>query len=80
MRKKNEEEKTKAIDGVVYEFTPNKHGVSIKKCCASCQTHEPLDSDGPRRLCTKHDKPVDKSDCCDDWSMSDAINRIKLRK
>ena len=80
MRKKIEEKKAKAIDEVVYEFTKNKYGVSIKKCCASCKTHEPLDPDGPHRICTKHDKVVDKSDCCGDWNISEAINRIKLRK
>lgn len=71
---------TKIIEGVVTEFTTNENGVTIKKCCASCATHEPYDSEGPRRKCTKHDKIVDKSDCCGDWSMSDAINGIKIKR
>lgn len=71
---------TKVIEGVVTEFTKNENGVTIKKCCASCATHEPYDSEGPRRKCTKHDKIVDKSDCCGDWCMSDAINGIKIKR
>ena len=69
----------KEIDGVLTEFVRNKNHVKIKKCCASCQTHEHYDSDGPRRKCTKHDKIVDKKDCCDNWTISDAINGVKLR-
>lgn len=71
---------TKVIEGVVTEFTKNVNGVSIKKCCASCATHDPYDSEGPRRKCKKHNKVVDKSDCCNDWCMSDAINRLKIKR
>ena len=79
---------TKAIDGVLAEFTVNKNGVPIKKCCASCKHHEPYDSEGPRRACKKHTeivddkeraKIVDKSDCCGDWFISEQIDIIKLR-
>lgn len=80
--------KTDAVNGVLVEFTENKNGVTIKKCCASCKHHEPHDNEGPRRDCMKHlvivgdkvqPKVVDKSDCCGDWAISDAINSIKLR-
>ena len=74
-----EKTEVKEIEGVLVEFTRNKNYVKIKKCCASCQTHSHYDDNGPRRKCTKHDKIVNKNDCCDDWSISDAINEIKLR-
>ncbi len=82
-------QETKAVGGVIEEFTLNSNGVKIKKCCASCAHREPHSSDGPQRLCTKHtmqvdgkEKPkvVDKSDLCGDWSISDMINGIKLTK
>ena len=69
----------KEIDGVLTEFTRNKNNVKIKKCCASCKTHEHFDSDGPRRKCTLFDKVVDKSNFCEAWCISEAINEIKLR-
>lgn len=69
----------KAVNGVVYEFTNNKNGVMIKKCCASCKHHEPYDSEGPRRMCTLSQKIVDKSECCGDWCISKEIDDIKLR-
>ena len=82
-------QETMAVGGVLEEFTMNSNGVRIKKCCASCAHHEPYDSDGPRRLCKKHTmiqdgkespKVVDKSDLCDDWSISETIDKIKLNK
>jgi len=82
-------QKTKAAGGVVEEFTLNSNGVKIKMCCASCAHHDPYNSDGPKRQCKKHtmieggkEKPkvVDKSDLCNDWSISDMINGIKLNK
>jgi len=82
-------QKTKAVGGVLEEFTTNSNGVKIKKCCASCAHHDPYNSDGPKRLCKKHtmiengkekSKVVDKSDLCNDWSISDMIDKIKLNK
>ena len=67
------------INGVMVNFTENKHGVMIKKCCASCKNHEPHQSDGPKRKCTKYEKIVDKSDCCSGWVISDQINNVKLK-
>ena len=66
--------------GIIPEFVKNKYGVTIKKCCASCQTHEPYDSEGPRRLCTfgNQNKIVDKSDLCSCWRMSDMMAKVKL--
>lgn len=66
--------------GIIPEFVKNKYGVTIKKCCASCQTHEPYDSEGPRRLYTydNQKKIVDKSDLCSCWTMSDMMAKVKL--
>jgi hypothetical protein len=77
MNKKKTE--TQVIDGVIDEFTLNKYGVKIKKCCASCKYHEPHDHDGPHRYCKPKDKIVLKNDCCGDWIISEAIDKIKLR-
>lgn len=64
----------------VEEFTKNQNGVRIKKCCASCATHEPYDAQGPRRLCTfgRSNKVVDKDDLCGCWRISPAIDIIKV--
>ena len=78
---------TIAVNGVFVEFTTNSNGVKIKKCCASCAHHNPYDNDGPKRLCKKRTmteggkpKVMDKSDLCNDWSISDFIDKIKLNK
>jgi hypothetical protein len=63
--------------GVIPEFTFNRNGVRIKKCCASCATHEPYDSNGPQRLCTLGKKVVLKDDLCGCWRISTAIDRIR---
>ena len=65
-------------EAIVPEFTKNKNGVTIKKCCASCATHEPYDSEGPRRLCTISQKVVQKDDLCGCWRISNAIDGIQL--
>lgn len=68
------------MEAVKAEFTENKNGVTIKKCCASCKNHEPHDSEGRHRKCTLKDKIVDKSDCCGSWKISEAIDNLKLRQ
>lgn len=75
----NKKVETKSIDGVLAEFTVNKNGVTIKKCCASCKHHEPHDQEGPRRKCKPKNKLVDKSDCFCDWCIIEQIDIIKLR-
>lgn len=65
------------------EFVINANGVKIKKCCASCQTHDLYDSEGPRRLCTfvkKSHKVVFKDEVCGHWSISDLMWNIKTRR
>jgi len=71
-------EKDLAVD-VVSEYTTNRNGVKIKKCCASCQHHQPVDQNGPHRLCTFNGakKIVFKFELCRSWGISDAINDIR---
>lgn len=66
--------------GIIEEFEKNKNGVNVKKCCASCQTHSPYDSEGPRRMCTynKRHKIVKKWDLCSNWTMSEMMSKVKL--
>ncbi len=66
--------------GVIDVFTTNKNGVRIKQCCASCQTHAPYDSEGPRRLCTiaKRKKIVKKNDLCSAWTMIEMMSKVKI--
>ena len=71
---KKKENETKPIFD---EFTLNQNGVKIKKCCASCASHEPYDANGPRRLCTLSKKIVQKDDLCGCWHISIEIDRIK---
>ena len=72
-------ENSKIIKGVFYDFTQNKNGVTIKKCCASCKHHDPYDNEGDRRKCKLSQKIVDKSDCCSCWHISSQIDDIKIR-
>lgn len=67
------------VDGVLPEFFFNKNNVRIKKCCASCELHEPYDENGPHRWCTEQKKIMDKSDCCGLWVISEKINKVKVR-
>ena len=70
------------IDGVQYEFVYNSKGTLIKKCCASCKFKQPFDQEGPRRSCNynkaeKEKKIVDKRDCCQEWGISEDIDKVK---
>lgn len=71
---------TKIIKGIVTEFVKNRFGVEIKMCCSSCEHHGPCGSDYQYRKCTRHDTVVDKSSCCKDWAISEAMDKIKLRR
>lgn len=75
--KKKEQEVVE--DNIITEYVTNKNGVKIKKCCASCRFKMPHDSEGPRRECTKHEKLVNKKDCCSEWEINEQIDIIKLR-
>jgi hypothetical protein len=69
----------KEIGGVEYEFVYNSKGTLVKKCCASCRFKQPKDEDGPQRFCTHGAEPkiTDKRDCCEYWSISSEINKMK---
>lgn len=69
----------KKENAIIDEFTLNMNGVTIKKCCASCETHAPYDSNGPRRMCTFNNVNlvVQRDDCCRHWSISAEMNRIR---
>ena len=54
------------------ERVPNKYGIMIKKCCASCQ-HKCLD-DFARRHCNLTRRPVRAGYVCGDWEMSSKTN------
>ena len=64
------------------EFTENKNGVRIKKCCASCKHHKAYNPESNKRLCYVRSEPkmVFKDEVCGYWSISDEIDRIKLRR
>lgn len=73
------EEKIKIIP----EFSTNKNGVRIKKCCASCLHHQPFDPEGPRRQCMlgegkKKKRIVYKFNLCRFWTISEMIDNIKV--
>ena len=54
-----------------YERVPNKYGIMIKKCCASCQ-HKCLD-EFARRHCNLTRRPVRAGYVCGDWEMSEQL-------
>ena len=56
------------------ERVPNKFGIMIKKCCASCQ-HKCLD-DFARRHCDLTRRPVRAGYVCGDWDMSEQLNTL----
>lgn len=66
--------------GIIPEFTRNRNGVRIKKCCASCYFQHPFDKDGPRRLCNCGEpRIIRKDDLCGHWWISEFINNIKTK-
>lgn len=68
------------LTGVVPEFTLNKNGVRIKKCCASCTYKEPYEREGSHRKCFHSGKIVDKSDLCGHWIISEIIDDINIKQ
>jgi hypothetical protein len=70
---------SKSIKGVFYDFTKNKNGVTIKKCCASCKHHDSYDIERDQRKCKLSQKIVSKRDCCGCWHISSRIDGIKMR-
>lgn len=56
------------------ERVPNKYGIMVKKCCASCQ-HKELD-DFARRNCQLTKKRVRACYVCGDWEMSKMLETL----
>ena len=56
----------------------NMHGVSVKKCCASCQ-HKGIEADGTR-VCTKMMLKVKSDFCCGLWQMAYGLKRLRTNK
>ena len=56
----------------------NLHGVTIKRCCASCQ-HKGIEADGTR-VCTKMMLKVKSDFCCGLWQMAYGLKRLRTNK
>ncbi len=54
----------------------NLHGVTIRKCCASCQ-HKGIEADGTR-VCTKMQLKVKSDFCCGLWQMAYGLKRLRI--
>lgn len=55
-------------------MVPNRFGIMVKKCCASCQ-HKCL-NDMAQRSCKLKKKWVSKGQVCDDWQMSEQLDML----
>ena len=56
------------------EQVPNKYGIKIKKCCASC-AHKCLHDFGQRN-CLLTNKRVRAGHICGDWEMSEQLKTL----
>ena len=50
----------------------NRHGIEVKKCCASCRFKD-LTRLMTARFCTEHNKRVKPRECCYEWALSDQL-------
>ena len=60
------------------EVVRNLHGVTVKRCCASCE-HKGIEADGTR-VCGKMLLKVRPGFCCGLWQMSYALKRLRISK
>lgn len=60
------------------EQMPNRYGIMIKKCCASC-AHKCLNDFGQRN-CLLTNKRVRASHVCGDWEMSERLETFGREK
>ena len=58
------------------EVVRNLHGVTVKRCCASCE-HKDIEADGTR-VCTKMLLKVKGDFCCGLWQMSYGLRRLNI--
>ena len=56
------------------ERVPNRYGIMVKKCCASC-AHKCLD-DSAQRHCLLTKKRVKAGNVCGSWEMSEQLDMI----
>ena len=59
------------------ETVRNLHGVTVKRCCASCE-HRGIEADGTR-VCTKMLLKVKGDFCCGLWQMSYGLRKLKIK-
>lgn len=53
-------------------YTKNIHGITVKKCCASC-SYKDLSKAKHVRFCTQHEKEVKACGLCSLWEMSKQV-------
>ena len=62
------------------KLTKNAHGVTIKKCCASCKYKKIHPITGTRRCVLMNGKKVDKADDCKKWEIISWLNTIVFKR
>lgn len=53
----------------------NRHGIRVKKCCASC-AHKELTRAVTVRFCRTHQRNVLPGDCCGMWRISSLLEDV----
>ena len=56
------------------EMVPNRFGIMVQKCCASCQ-HKCL-NDMAQRCCELTKRKVKSRQVCDNWQMSEQLEML----
>lgn len=59
-------------------MVPNKYGIMINKCCASCANRDFDDQE--RRYCKLTGKHVRGCSVCDDWSMCEGLTTLGCKR
>ena len=59
------------------EVVTNLHGVTVKRCCASCE-HKGIEADGTR-VCRKMLLKVKGDFCCGLWQMSYNLRKLRVK-
>ena len=64
--------------GLNVEQMPNKYGIKIKKCCASC-AHKCLNDFGQRN-CMLTNKRVRAGQVCENWEMNEQLEMLGCQR